>query len=166
MAQQRNTQPLETDDLRKYDTTTVLHFKGYDPIELESAQPGVWFAKGDELMPVAENKCGLGIDVMRLSDGAQDMVWPQEVAVCEDNQQVVVRYHYVPGSSADQWVHVVILLAGGDQVSFESTRAREVKKAVRNCEHRPTKWAMETLAKAMSNNWSNVTIYPNGEVTR
>lgn len=39
------------------------------------------FAPGDLLRVLPRNGCGLGIDVRRESDGAADMVWPEEVEV-------------------------------------------------------------------------------------
>jgi hypothetical protein len=36
------------------------------------------FKRGDLLLVLTRNKCGMGIDVLR-PDGIADMVWPEEV---------------------------------------------------------------------------------------
>ncbi len=50
----------------------------------ESIQTGV-LTPGDVVRPVFRNGCGMGIDVERVSDGAVDMLWPEEVTVLDDN---------------------------------------------------------------------------------
>jgi hypothetical protein len=71
---QKNVTPfyMHGQDKRKWEVGRVLKFTGY--VE----EPGE-FSPGDIVRPVERNKCGMGIDVRRDSDGLTDMVWPEEV---------------------------------------------------------------------------------------
>jgi hypothetical protein len=61
------------------------HVVGYAPdeafsVEDRGGEDVFRFDIGDILRPVRRNGCGMGIDVIR-SDGAIDMVWPEEVEI-------------------------------------------------------------------------------------
>ena len=79
---QANTE-VERDQDAKYVVGTVLTFRSYDPDEVEHLgdHHEYTFKRGDKLRVVERNGCGMGIDVVRLSDGHHDMVWPTEVVV-------------------------------------------------------------------------------------
>lgn len=81
MTQQANSTVDEGADSLKYEVGTRLRFVGYNPEELYPAAPGVEFQPGDILIVDEHNGCGMGIDVERESDGARDMVWPEEVEI-------------------------------------------------------------------------------------
>jgi hypothetical protein len=70
-------------DPRLYMVGAKLRFIGYDPDEVAYlADDGVDDGPlnvGDLLRVLPENKCGMGIDVVRESDGTTEMVWPNEV---------------------------------------------------------------------------------------
>lgn len=57
----------------KFRVGAVLEFKQYD----DDVTDGLH--RGDVLMTLPANGCGMGIDVIRLQDGHKTMVWPTEV---------------------------------------------------------------------------------------
>jgi hypothetical protein len=61
------------DDKRKWEVGRYLRFLGYDEIA------GKTFRKGEIVVPVERNSCGMGIDVRRRRGTVVDMVWPEEV---------------------------------------------------------------------------------------
>lgn len=69
-----------------YEVGQRLVFREYDFEEVQTLgeEHDYTFAAGDELEVVSRNGCGMGIDVMRLEDGKEDMVWPTEVLLHED----------------------------------------------------------------------------------
>ena len=73
----------DCDDARKYTVGTILTFRSYDPREVAALdEDHVYvFQRGDRVRVDDANGCGMGIDVVRLSDGQCDMVWPNEVIV-------------------------------------------------------------------------------------
>lgn len=62
----------------KYRIGVLLTFRRYNPQET-SVVACKTFRRGDVLEVLPRNGCGMGIDVVRLSDGQVDMVWPEEV---------------------------------------------------------------------------------------
>lgn len=79
---QANTERETNADPRKYEIDRPLRFIGYDEEETRVV-PASTFKVGDIVCPVARNACGMGIDVIRESDGVKDMVFPEEVAVVD-----------------------------------------------------------------------------------
>lgn len=80
---QENTELEESADRRKYEIDRLLTFRSYDPDEVAclGEDHKYTFRRGDVLKVLPRNGCGMGIDVVRLSDGKTDMVWPTEVTV-------------------------------------------------------------------------------------
>ena len=64
-----------------YEVGVVLTFRSYDPVEVSALGEDheYIFRRGERLVVVGRNGCGMGIDVRRLRDGVVDMVWPTEV---------------------------------------------------------------------------------------
>lgn len=75
---------------QKYIVGTVLTFQGYskDEVETLGEDHKYTFRRGDRLVVVEKNGCGMGIDVRRLSDGVTDMVWREEVTVARDQSHL------------------------------------------------------------------------------
>lgn len=82
--QQANSEVEANHDSRKYEVGQRLCFVEYNPQETYKAKPGVEFQPGDVLEVEPRNGCGMGIDVRRVSDGAVDMIWPEEVSLLLD----------------------------------------------------------------------------------
>lgn len=80
MPSQENTEIESSADPRKYVVGMLLTFRNCDQDEV-SVVPFNKFRRGDVLRVLPRNGCGMGIDVVRLSDGTTDMVWPTEVQV-------------------------------------------------------------------------------------
>lgn len=76
---QANTRIEEDADPRKYEVGRRLRFVRTDPDEKHVP---CTFRRGDVVIPVERNGCGMGIDCRRESDGHCNMVWPTEVVVC------------------------------------------------------------------------------------
>lgn len=91
-ARQANSRVEEGHDPRKWEVGRRLRFLGYSPCEIGSSA----VVPGEIVVPVAENACGMGIDVRH--EGSPDlpvdpvrgflaprkgidMVWPEEVEV-------------------------------------------------------------------------------------
>lgn len=66
---------LHPGEEKKFIVGRMLTFRQYED---EPAGP---FIPGDQLRTLPENGCGMGIDVVRVSDGRKDMVWPDEVTL-------------------------------------------------------------------------------------
>ncbi len=83
---QLNTEIEKTADPRKYDVATILTFRSYDQDEVATLGDDhqYTFRRGDRLVVLPKNGCGMGIDVRRISDGVTDMVWPNEVTVSRE----------------------------------------------------------------------------------
>lgn len=86
MELQENTH-VEGGQEAKYEIGRALRFVEYSPDEAFSVSE--WsserkLAEGDIVRPVERNACGMGIDVIRESDGAIHMVWPEEVETLSD----------------------------------------------------------------------------------
>lgn len=81
-ALQENT-VVEDGHERKYAVGLILTFRGYDACEVATLgkDHSYTFKRGDKLKVLERNGCGMGIDVVRISDGRADMVWPTEVSV-------------------------------------------------------------------------------------
>jgi hypothetical protein len=81
MSVQENATVEEGADPAKYEVGQRLQFVAYtDGHDSESvAEGGYGFQRGDLLLVVDRNGCGMGIDVRRESDDHVDMVWPDEV---------------------------------------------------------------------------------------
>ncbi len=78
---QANTVPYRGEDVTKYEVDRLLRFSEYDPEEHIVGE----FKTGDVVRVCARNGCGLGIDVIRISDGLTDMVWSNEVELIGEN---------------------------------------------------------------------------------
>lgn len=77
---QANTEPYPGEDVRFYEVGRELVFVEYDPDEQIHGK----FRPFDRVVVVADrNACGMGLDVIRKSDGLCDMVWVNEVALAE-----------------------------------------------------------------------------------
>jgi hypothetical protein len=83
---QQNATPEKGVDLCFYEIGTLLKFVKYNDQEMPgydeeepAMQAGYKFEAGDLLRVADKNGCGMGIDVIRQSDGLPDMVWPEEV---------------------------------------------------------------------------------------
>lgn len=67
--------------LRKYVIGAILTFRSYDPDEVATLGDAhkYTFQRGDKLVVLSRNGCGMGIDVRCLKNGVIDMVWAEEV---------------------------------------------------------------------------------------
>ncbi len=91
MILQKNCQPEGFVDKRFYEVGRKLRFVAYNDMaatmpdweieENKGKPPGYKFEPGDILRVSYRNGCGMGIDVIRMSDGLPDMVWPEEVTL-------------------------------------------------------------------------------------
>lgn len=63
----------------KREVGRILVFKGYSPSEPNYGIACMPLFPGDKLQVLPTNACGMGIDVVRLSDLRKTMVWPEEV---------------------------------------------------------------------------------------
>lgn len=77
---QANVTPEEGDDLRKYEIGRMLTFRQYNAQEKKVVDVSA-FSRGEVLVVLPRNGCGMGIDVVSVRTGKFDMVWPEEVDV-------------------------------------------------------------------------------------
>lgn len=71
-------------DPRKFEAGRRLRFVAYNPDELKCTPRYVpKFTPGDLFNVAEENPGGMGITVIRESDGVGDMVWPEEVELVD-----------------------------------------------------------------------------------
>ncbi len=81
MKLQANCVRFSFDDVNKYEVGRLLRFVEHDPSEVIVSE----FEPGDVVKVCERNGCGLGIDVIRISDGFADMVWSNEVELIGEN---------------------------------------------------------------------------------
>ena len=70
---------MDAGEEHKWEVGRILTFEGYSPSEPYYGLDVMFLKPGDKLSVLPTNACGMGIDVVRLSDLRKTMVFPEEV---------------------------------------------------------------------------------------